>query len=179
MPMGPPAVLTPGDREAKAFGSVTSRFASLGIAVNTECACYGLALTKTNEPLRVTMDAMKIATILLLAISVLISGLIGLADPAAAQRKRVYGYAPYAYVPYGYGYVGPPPYGTYSNGFSPFPYSDGYGAYARSSFGVVPRGYGFYGYGPDPDSASGYGPYFGTNPWWRAMGRFGMDGRPQ
>jgi hypothetical protein len=53
------------------------------------------------------MDAMKIATILLLAISVLISGLIGLADPAAAQRKRVYGYAPYAYVPYGYGYVGP------------------------------------------------------------------------
>jgi hypothetical protein len=129
------------------------------------------------------MDAMKIASITLLTLSVLMTGLIGLAGPADAQRKRVYAYAPYAYVPYGYGgYVGPPAqfaYGTYSSGFSPYPYSDGFGAYARSSFGVVPRGYGFYAYGPDPDSVTGYGPYFGTNPWWRAMGRFGMDGRPQ
>jgi hypothetical protein len=127
----------------------------------------------------VTMDAMKTATITLLALL----GLIGISAPADAQRKRVYAYAPYAYVPYDYGALAGPPaqfaYGTYSSGFSPYPYSDGFGAYARSSFGFVPRGHGFYGYGPDPDSVSGYGPYFGSNPWWRALGRFGMDGRPQ
>lgn len=128
---------------------------------------------------------MKAAITTLLAISVLLSGLVALSGPAAAQRKHVYGYAPYPYAPYGYrAYIGPPrrpafAYGTFSSGFSPYPYSDGFGAYARSSFGFVPRGYGFYGYGPDPDSVSGYGPYFGTNPWWRAMGRVGMDGRPQ
>jgi hypothetical protein len=116
---------------------------------------------------------MKAAITTLLAISVLLSGLVGLSGPAAAQRKHVYGYVPYPYAPPAFAY------GTYSGGFSPYPYSDGFGAYARNSFGYVPRGYGFYNYGPDPDSTSGYGPYFGTNPWWRVMGRFGMDGRPQ
>ena len=136
---------------------------------------------------------MKATITTLLAASVLISGIAGLSAPAAAKRKQVYAYAPYAYVPVApapYAYaaraygpangVGPWfAYGTYGSGFSPYPYSDGFGAYARSSFGFVPRGYGYYGYGPDPDSASGYGPFFGSNPWWRAMGRFGMDGRPQ
>jgi hypothetical protein len=133
---------------------------------------------------------MKATITTLLAASVLVSGIAGLSAPAAAKRKQVYAYAPYGYVPVApapyapaYGPVaGPGPwfaYSTYSSGFSPFPYSDGFGAYARSSFGFVPRGYGFYAFGPDPDSASGYGPFFGTNPWWRAMGRFGMDGRPQ
>jgi hypothetical protein len=128
---------------------------------------------------------MKATIATLLTASVLISSIAGLSTPAAAKRKQAYAYAPYGYVP-----VAPAPYAfapnaapfaysTYGSGFSPYPYSDGFGAYARSSFGVVPRGYGFYGYGPDPDSVSGYGPFFGSNPWWRAMGRFGMDGRPQ
>ena len=132
---------------------------------------------------------MKATFTTLLATSVLLSGLAGGSGTASAtKRKPVYGYAPYAYVPVApapyaaAGAPGPGPwfaYSTYGSGFSPYPYSDGFGGYARSSFGVVPRGYGFYGYGPDPDSASGYGPFFGSNPWWRAMGRFGMDGRPQ
>jgi hypothetical protein len=136
---------------------------------------------------------MKATITTLLVASVLISGLASLSTPAAAKRKQVYAYAPYGYVPvapapyavgpngYGPAYGSGPSfaYTTYSGGFSPFPYSDGFGAYARNSFGVVPRGFGYYGYGPDPDSTSGYGPFFGTNPWWRAMGRFGMDGRPQ
>jgi hypothetical protein len=114
---------------------------------------------------------MKATLTTLLAASVLISSVSAV---TAGHRRPVYGYVPYAYVP-------PPwnPYGTYAGGFSPFPYSDGFGGYARSSFGFVPRGDGFYGYAPDPDSSSGYGPVFGSNPWWRAMGRFGMDGRPQ
>jgi hypothetical protein len=133
---------------------------------------------------------MKATITTLLAASVLVSGIAAHSAPAAAKRKQVYAYAPYGYVavapaPYAPAYgpaAGPGPwfaYSTYSSGFSPFPYSDGFGAYARSSSGFVTRGYGFYAYGPDPDSASGYGPFFGTNPWWRAMGRFGMDGRPQ
>jgi hypothetical protein len=114
---------------------------------------------------------MKTTITTLLAASVLMSGLAGLSGPAAAQRKYAYAYAPYAYVsPQWYAY------GTYSSGFSPYPYSDGYGAYARSSFGFAPRGYGFYGYGPDPDSASGYGPFFGSNPWWRLKDRTGGGG---
>ncbi len=136
---------------------------------------------------------MKATVTTLLAASVLVSGIAGVSAPAAAKRKQPYGYAPYGYVPVApapyanapiaYGPPnGPRPwfaYSTYSSGFSPFPYSDGFGAYARNSFGVVPRGYGGYGYGPDPDSVTGYGPFFGSNPWWRAMGRFGMDGRVQ
>jgi hypothetical protein len=130
---------------------------------------------------------MKATFTTLLAASVLLSGIAGgSATAAATKRKQAYGYAPYGYVP-----VAPAPYAsapgpgpwfaysTYSSGFSPYPYSDGFGGYARSTFGFVPRGYGYYGFGPDPDSASGYGPFFGSNPWWRAMGRFGMDGRPQ
>ena len=118
---------------------------------------------------------MKVTLTSLLAASVLMSGLAGFSAPAAAKRKLVYAYVPYAYGPYS----GSAPwyaYSTYSSGFSPYPYSDGFGPYARSSFGYVPRGYGFYGYGPDPGGAAGYGPFFGSNPWWRVMGRFGMDG---
>ena len=135
---------------------------------------------------------MKATVTTLLAASVLMSGIAGVSAPAAAKRKQPYGYAPMAMSPLPRPYANAPsaygpltacdlglPISTYGGGFSPFPYSDGFGAYARSSFGVVPRGYGFYGYGPDPDSVTGYGPFFGSNPWWRAMGRSGMDGRVQ
>ena len=118
---------------------------------------------------------MKATLTTLLAASVLICGV---SAASAGHRRPVYAYAPYVYGPF----PGPQPkyaYSTYPGGFSPFPYSDGFGAYARSSFGFVPRGYGYYGFGPDRDSASGYGPVFGSNPWWRAMGRYGMDGKPQ
>jgi hypothetical protein len=118
---------------------------------------------------------MKSTLSALLAASVLICGLASLSAPTAAKRKVVYGYAPYAYAPpYAYGPAWSA-YSTFSSGFSPYPYSDGFGAYARSSSADVPRGYGYYGYGPDPDGASGYGPFFGTNPWWRTMGRYGMS----
>jgi hypothetical protein len=146
--------------------------------VNTECVGYVAAVA--NELKRIPREGydMKATIAALLATSVMMSGLAGFSASAAARGKRVYAYA---YAPYAYGpYSSSAPwfgYGTYSSGFSPYPYSDGFGAYARNSFGYVPSGYGFYGYRPDPDSASGYGPYFGSNPWWRVMGRFGMDGK--
>src|SRR5215510_2779945 len=119
---------------------------------------------------------MKAITTTLVAASVLMAGFAGLSTEAVAKRKYAYAYVPYAYGPY---VVSAPwfAYSTYGGGFSPYPYSDGYGPYARSSSGFVPTGYGFYGYRPYPDSASGYGPFFGSNPWWRVMSRFGMDGK--
>src|SRR5262245_27446559 len=119
------------------------------------------------------------AIITTLLAAIVTVGLAGVSATAAAKGRHVYGYAPYAYPPYAYGsYRGSAPwfaYSTYSSGFSPYPYSDGFGAYARPT-GYFPRGYGYYGYRPDLDSASGWGPYFGTNPWWRVMDRFGGGG---
>ena len=141
------------------------------------CSTLGSASKGDGNGFSGTTDKnMKAIITTLVAASVSMTSLAGFATEAAAKRKYVYAYAPYAYGPY----VASPPwfaYSTYSSGFSPYPHSDGYGAYARSSSGFVPSGYGFYAYRPDPDSASGYGPFFGSNPWWRVMSRFGMDGK--
>ena len=144
-------------------------------AVNAECI-RSSATVANGRHNRERHHNMKATITALLAASAVISGLPGLSAPAAAYRKHPYpyAYAPNAYAPKAYApYFGAPPwyaYSTYSSGFSPYAYSDGFGAYA-SSFRLAPRGYGFYGYGPDPDSAAGYGPYYGSNPWWGIMDR--------
>ena len=56
---------------------------------------------------------MKATVTTLLAASVLMSGIAGVAAPAAAKRKQPYGYAPYGYVP-----VAPAP---YANAPAPVP----------------------------------------------------------